>query len=127
LDDKLNDKFNALNDKLDMVLTEMRDRDNQRHAELMEIRARQDRERQEFNERFEKMTAQSDEKFEKFNEKFEKMNAKSDEKFEKSNEKFEKMNSRLDSTMKHVQTLTVAALVGIGAMFVTLVIFITAR
>ena len=71
--------------------------------------ARQDKERQEFNERFEKMTAQSDEKF------------------EKSNEKFEKMNSRLDSTMKHVQTLTVAALVGIGAMFVTLVIFITAR
>ena len=87
LDMKLNAldvKMNALNDKIDMTLAEMRDRDNQRHTEIMEIRARQDEERRE-------------------------------------------SNSKFDSAIKHIQTLTVAALVGMGAMFVTLVVFIVTK
>ena len=77
-------KINALNDKFDMTLAEMRDRDNQRHNEIMEIRTRQDEERRE-------------------------------------------SNSKFDSAIKHIQTLTVAALVGMGAMFVTLVLFIVTK
>ena len=94
----LDTKFNNLNDKLDMVLGEMRDRDNQRHAELIELRARQDEERREANAKFDRMDA-----------------------------KFERIDAKLESSIKHVQTLTVAALVGMGAMFLTLVVFIFSK
>ncbi len=48
----LEQQFAATMSKVDMLVTEMRDRDNQRAAEIMELRQKQDADVKEMNQRF---------------------------------------------------------------------------
>ena len=74
---------NSLIRELKDFKDEMRDRDNQRAKEIMEMRQKHDADMKEINQRF-----------------YSKMDA---------------MDAKIDGIGKHVQNLTVAAIVGIGA------------
>ena len=80
----LEQQVSAVTAKVDMLIQEMRDRDNQRAAEIMEIRQRQD-------------AAQA-----KHDADMKEMNARFDAKFDKLSDQ--------------IHTMTIAAVVGFGAI-----------
>ena len=90
-------KFNAFMQEMRDFKTEMRDRDNQRAAEIMEIRQRQD-------------AAQA-----KHDAEMHEMNQRFYAKFDSIDAKFAAMDAKIDGIGKHVQNITVAAMIGIGA------------
>ena len=93
----LETKFEMFMRSFEDFKTELRDRDNRRAAEIMEIRQRQD-------------AAQA-----KHDAEMHEMNQRFYAKFDAIDAKFDKMDAKIDGIGKHVQNITVAAMVGIGA------------
>ena len=73
--DKIQIQIDTMKEQYDDLRTEMRDRDNQRHAEIIALQT-------------------------------------------KTDARFESLETKIDGISKHVQNLTTAAMVGIGAMVV---------
>lgn len=90
---------------IENFIGEMRDRDNQRAAEIREFRERQNFLQQKHDEEMREINRRIDAKFEKIDEKFEKI----DEKFNKFDEKMEKFGAQ-------IQNMAVAVVVGVGAI-----------
>lgn len=97
----LESRVTGIETKVDMFIQEMRDRDNRRDAEIAEIRQKQEADMKEIRSTFDKIN----------------------DKFDKINDKFDRMNDKMDGMDKHFRNLTVAAMVGIGAMSMTVVGF----
>ena len=92
----LEQQFAATMSKVDMLVTEMRDRDNQRAAEIMELRQRQD-------------AAQ------------EKHDADVKEMNQRFYAKFDAMDAKIDRLGDKIQTLVITAIVGFGAILVAVI------
>ena len=89
-------------EKFSNFMQEMRDRDNQRAAEIMEIRQRQD-------------AAQA-----KHDAEMREMNARFDA-------KFDAMDSKIDAIGNHVRNLSVATIIGVGTIAITVIYSILMR
>ena len=90
-------KVDATNNKVDNLISEIRDRDNQRHAEITAINQQNAEIRQSIREIYQTTDA-----------------------------KIADIKNSVDGIAKHVQNFSIAAFVGIGAMVVTSVIGIAA-
>ena len=97
IETKIDMFMRAQDEKLNNFIQEMRDRDNQRAAEIRELRQKQD-------------AAQA-----KHDADMREMNQRFYAKFDAIDAKFDKMDAKIDGIGKHVQNITVAAMVGIGA------------
>ena len=84
----LETKVSVIETKIDMFIDEMRDRDNQRAAEISELRQKQETDMREIRS------------------------------------SIEKVNDKIDGMEKHVRNLTTTAIIGIGAMAISVVGFV---
>ena len=84
----LETKVSVIETKIDMFIDEMRDRDNQRAAEISELRQKQEMDMREIRS------------------------------------SIEKVNDKIDGMEKHVRNLTTTAIIGIGAMAISVVGFV---
>lgn len=89
-------KFNAFMQEMRDFKTEMRDRDNQRAAEIMEMRQRQ-----------EAAQAKHDAEMREMNQRF--------------YAKFDAMDAKIDSIGNHVRNLSVATIIGVATIAITVV------
>ena len=83
--------------------TELRDRDNRRAAEIMEIRQRQD-------------AAQA-----KHDAEMHEMNQWFYAKFDAIDAKFDKMDAKIDGIGNHVRNITVATIIGVATIAITVI------
>ena len=125
---QLVETLHAYMSKVDSAMTEMRDRDNQRAAEIRELRQRQDA-LQEKNEAAQreyerKFNAEIKSLREDFNSDMKSLREEMNTKFDKIDAKFDKMDSKFDNLTKHVQTLTITSMVGIGSISVAVIFFL---
>ena len=84
----LETKVSVIETKIDMFIEEMRDRDNKRAAEIVELRQKQESDMKEIRSTI------------------------------------DSINTKIDGMGKHFRNLTVAAIVGIGAITVSVVGFV---
>ena len=103
-------RISVIETKVDMFIdemrdfkTEMRDRDNQRAAEIRAL-----------DEKILKLQESTDEKILKLQE-------RTDAKFDKIESKIGKLEEKIDSLSTHVRNLAVTAMIGIGAMAVAVI------
>lgn len=94
--DSLETKFDAFMREMSEFKTEMRDRDNQRAAEIMELRQRQDA-----------AQAKHDADVKEMNQRF--------------YAKFDAMDAKIDRLGDKIQTLVITAIVGFGAILVAVI------
>ena len=111
--EKMQIQVDDIKEQMTDMRMEMRDRDNQRHAEIMALQKKHDADIRE-------LRAESNAKFDKIDAKF----AQIDEKFDKIDEKFERMDNKIDNLINHSHNLFVAASVGIGAVLIGIVTLI---
>ena len=104
----LETKFEMFMRSFEDFKTELRDRDNRRAAEIMELRKQQEAAQAEIRQRQEAAQAKHDAEMHEMNQRFY-------AKFDAIDAKFDKMDAKIDGIGKHVQNITVAAMVGIGA------------
>lgn len=97
---------------IENFIGEMRDRDNQRAAEIREFRERQNFLQQKHDEEMREIKRRIDAKFEKIDEKFEKIDAK----FEKIDAKFNKFDEKMEKFGAQIQNMAVAVVVVVGAI-----------
>ncbi len=88
----LETKFEAFMQEMRDFKTEMRDRDNQRAAEIRELRQKQDADMKEINQRF--------------------------------YAKFDAMDAKIDNIGNNVRSLTITAMVGVGASVIAVVVLV---
>lgn len=81
--------------KVDMIIGEMRDRDNQRAHEISEMRQKHEADMREMNKKHDALNEKLDAKYDALN---------------------EKIDSKFDKLSSQIQNLTIAAIVGIGAI-----------
>ena len=99
----LDAKFDAFIDEMRDFKQEMRQQNEMRAREIMELR-------RETDKKFERMEAKFDQKFDKI-----------DQKFDKIDEKFDRLESKIDSVNMYAHQMFIAAAIGIGAMILTVV------
>ena len=92
----LDAKFDAFIDEMRDFKQEMRQQNEMRAREIMELRRETDQ-------------------------KFERMEAKFDQKFDKIDQKFDRLEAKVDSVNMYAHQMFIAAAIGIGAMILTVV------
>ena len=106
-----------MDSEMQYLRNEMRDRDNQRHAEIMKLN-------QKFDERMTAMDKKFDERVTTLDKKFDERITILDKKFE---ERTTALDKRFDELTKHVQTLVSTTAVGVGGVAVALIVYLLTR
>ena len=100
-------KFNAFVEEMRDFKTELRDRDNQRAAEIQELRQRQDAAQAKHDADMKEMRQKHDADMADMNQRF--------------YSKFDAMDAKIDRLGDKIQTLVITAVVGFGAILVAVI------
>lgn len=105
---------------IEQTLAEMRDRDNQRHLEIMNMQSSIDAKLESVDRKFIQLEDKMDAKFEAVDRKFTQLEDKMDAKFERMDDKISKVDDKVDNVNRWMVGLVIGTFLSIAGMILTI-------
>ena len=102
----ITNRVDVLKVTIDNFILEMRDRDNKRDEDIRELRRQREEDRAKHESDMKEIAKQREED-----------NAR-------HKEEMKEISQKIDNTIRHIQGLTIASMVGIGAIAVSVIVFV---